>query len=65
MKNTRKLQFAAELIEEVQEDTDDSKIEVECEAMRGTISELRHRCLQERIQREVDEGNIEVPEQVE
>lgn len=59
MKNTRKLQFAAELLEEVENNTDTAKIEVECKAMRGTISELRHLCLQERVEKVVEEKEIE------
>lgn len=59
MENTRKLQFAAELLEEVQEDTDKTKVEVECAAMRGTISEMRHLCLQERVERKMEENKNE------
>lgn len=59
MENTRKLQFAAELLEDVMEDTDTAKVEVECQAMRGTISELRHLCLQERVKNHMEENKAE------
>lgn len=55
MENTRKLQFAAELMEEVQEDTDDNRVNRELQAMRQTMDEMRHRCLMERIERVSEE----------
>lgn len=55
MKNTRKLQFAAELMEEVQEDTTTERVEKELQAMRSTMDELRHLCLIERVN-EVSDG---------